>query len=394
MTTQMIPKLMSLLIIIIFVSIPISSSAYWPTDNWLESDPEIENMDPEMIQEASDYLSENAPSLNALIIRNGYIVMESSPLGPDSLTNILSATKSFTATLIGIAIHEGFIEGLDQKMLDFFPDRTILNIDTNKESITLEHLLTMTAGFDYNEHNCSYLDPENSYYKMSHSADMIQYMLDLPIVFEPGTNWEYSTGTSNLLGSIIEETSGMDLEDFADQYLFDVIGIESSYWSRAFNGVHTGTGLSLSTRSLASLAYLYLNKGSWDGEELLSEEWVDAVLSSKINNQGHSEIFDTDYGYSYQWWNMAEEGIYFAWGSDGVSLNTRIYIIPSLELIAVFSGYTTIEPSEYVLFNYILPSITDQTEEQGTNNTLYILLAIPVVLLLIYTARKRNKNIQ
>jgi CubicO group peptidase (beta-lactamase class C family) len=384
-------KILALLVTILFFSIPVSSTSYWPTDIWLESDPETEFMDPELIQAASDYLEENAPSLNTLIIRNGYIVMENSPLSSDSITDILSATKSFAATLIGIAIHEGFIEGLDQKMLDFFPDRTILNVDARKESIILEHMLTMTAGFDYNEHNCSYYSTENSFYKMTHSADMVQYMLDLPIVFEPGTHWEYSTGTSNLIGAIIEETTGMDLESFADQYLFDKIGIGSSFWDRAINGIFTGTGLSLSTRSLASLAYLYLNNGMWDGMELLSEEWVNAVLSSKIDDQGYSEQFNTDYGYSYQWWNMEEEGIYFAWGSDGVSLHTRIYIIPSVQIIAVFSGYATNEPSEYILDNYILPSITDGPEEQGTDLFVYVLITIPVVLILVYVL-KNNTN--
>lgn len=379
-------KIIPLMLIALVSSNCLLTLAYWPTSGWTTSEPEEQSMDAALLQNASDYLNANHPFYNTLIVRNGYIVMEQSNSGENATTNILSATKSITATLVGVAIQQGFIDSTNQTMISFFPGRAMQHMDSRKESITLEHLLTMTGGFDYKEHNCSYSSPENSWYKMTHNSDMIQYMLDLPVVEEPGTHWEYSTGTSNLLGAIIEQASGMTLEEFASLYLFEKIGVTSVSWWRTYNGIHAGTGLTVSTRSLASIAYLYMNRGNWDGEQIFPQEWVDNVLSTRVRNLGQSEHLVGDLGYSYQWWNLEEAGLYFAWGSNGYNLHTRVYLMPSESLIAVFSGSTLIDESEFIMAHYILPSLG---VHQPGPSPYYLLLVLPLLAMIPLLIRKK-----
>jgi CubicO group peptidase (beta-lactamase class C family) len=241
----------------------------------------------------------------------------------------------------------------------------------------------MTAGFDYDEHNSSYYSPYNSYYKMVQSGDMLQYMLDLKMVFEPGTKWVYCTGCSNLLGAIIEQVSGLTLEEFAENYLFDLIGIKEAYWERMTNGISTGTGLSMSIRNMGRLAYLYLNHGIWDKREILPLNWSQEIATPKVENVEYSEFSQT--GYSYQWWTFYDKGIYFAWGSDGDQMLTRIMVIPHENLIAVITGYGSPDPSEYIIARFILPSLNPSSDGNFIGYQYFGLYFPFLILVSLYT---------
>ncbi|MCY3414348.1 MAG: serine hydrolase [Candidatus Heimdallarchaeota archaeon] len=380
--------IMILLICLTVFSCPIVGG--WETTN-----PGDIGLDSAYLDNLKSFIEDNCSSVNTLIIKDGYIALEHSPSGPDSITNILSATKSVTATLIGIAIQQGFIGDVDDLMVDYFVDWQFSNNDEWKRSISIKNLLTMTAGFDYNEHNSSYTTPGNSWYEMSNSPDMVQYMLDLPIVYEPGSHWEYSTGTSNLLGAIIEQSSGMALEIFAQTYLFDPLDIDYLTWWRDRNGIHSGTGFSVSTRALASISYLYLNQGKLGELQLLPESYVEAVLSNKISvNEYYSTQFNGYYGYSYQWWNFEASGIYFMWGSNGELMHTRSYVIPEYNIIAVFSGYTDMDYSEFLINEYLLPAIGNVSNTADTHwNFVLLFTIVSVVKLRRKYWNKNNKYI-
>jgi CubicO group peptidase (beta-lactamase class C family) len=126
-----------------------------------------------------------------LVVRNGYLVLEaySYPFKGESRHWIASATKSFTSALIGIAIDKGSINGVNQKLLDFFPDRTVANVDAQKRAITLEHVLTMTSGLDWPTHG----PQEDLYGQYSRSKDLVQFVLDRPMAYEPGTHFVYNS---------------------------------------------------------------------------------------------------------------------------------------------------------------------------------------------------------
>jgi len=158
-----------------------------------------------------------------------------------------SVTKSFSSALIGIAIDQGKIGGVDEKLLNFFPEYDdIANLDERKESINLENVLTMSAGFVWNESTTPYIDsegnpnPENDLTKLGESSDWIKYMLDVPISDDPGTKWNYNSGGSHLLSGIIQNRTGQSAEDFAKENLFNALGITNWEWESDPNGITIG----------------------------------------------------------------------------------------------------------------------------------------------------------
>jgi CubicO group peptidase (beta-lactamase class C family) len=274
-----------------------------------------------------DYLQEqrgfNVHSL--LVIRNGYMVTDAYfyPFAQSrSLHYLASATKSFTSSLIGIAIEKGYIESVEQHVLDFFPERSVANIDAAhfdgaKEAMTLEDPLTMRPGFE-----CSHSPPDFTTSEMMDTPDWVQFVLDSSMATEPGSRWVYCSPASHLLSAIIQETSGMSSFEFAQQHLFEPLGISNAIWASDPQGYTRGwSDLILTPHDMAKLGYLYLNEGEWDGQQLLSADWVAAATSP---------LGSSNYG--YQWW-LHPSG-YYADGAGG----QRIFVFPDLEMVVVTTG--------------------------------------------------------
>ncbi len=166
-----------------------------------------------------------------------------------------SATKSITGTLIGIAIDKGLIDSVDHKLLDFFPDRTFANVDTQKQSITLRHVLSMSSGLDWPHNGLNeYLEPG-----MEASKDWVQFVLDRPMAAAPGSVFVYNSGGSHLLSAVIQKATGMSALDFAQKHLFAPLGITNVTWATDPQGINFGAAnLAMSPRDMAKLGYLYL----------------------------------------------------------------------------------------------------------------------------------------
>lgn len=329
------------------------SPAYWPTEGWQSSTPEQQGMDSEQLAEALDFLQEqddfNIHSL--LIIRNGYIVTDAyfEPFTQGSVHDTASVTKSFTATLVGIAIDEGYIENVQQPVLDFFPDRTVANVDANKEAMTVEDLLTMRSGFE-----CINQPTEVTLFQMMESPDWIQFTLDLPMAEEPGTHFVYCSSNVHLLSTIIRETTGMSALAFAQEHLFEPLGISDVGWPSDPEGNNHGWGdLRMNPHDMAKLGYLYLNEGWWDGRQVLSPAWVTAATSVP------EDASFVDYG--YLWWLLPEyPNVYYADGRGG----QRIFVLPDQDMVVVTTGgggrdqYGVLEA---LLTSYILPAAESET---------------------------------
>ena len=182
---------------------------YWPTDDWRSIDPAEVGMDAVGLQQTYDYVAN--PNINAqgfVVIRNGYIVLEGyfGNFHMNSRHESFSAAKSFTSALIGIAIEEGYLSGVNETIGTFFPQLNEPSMDEAKKEITIKHLLTMTSGLEWNEDN--YLDLfRNDAIRMMFSTDLIGYVLDKPLLYEPGEHWDYSTGDSMLLSGVIQMVS-------------------------------------------------------------------------------------------------------------------------------------------------------------------------------------------
>ena len=339
-------------------TLPNQDRAYWPTAEWRTSTPERQDMDPARLQQMMDLIDGQGLAYDSvLVVRHGAIVFEEYRNGynREIKHHLQSATKSFGSMLIGIAIHEGLLESVEQGVIDLFPDHTIANLDGRKQRLTLEHLLTMSDGMDWHELDYPYTDTRNTLGQMWVSRDAVQHVLDRPMAREPGEASAYNSGTSILLGGILEQATGQDVLSFAREHLFGPLGIKDVRWDKANgNHYHTDGGLYLTPRDMARFGFLMLRGGTWDGEEIVSPEWV------THSTEAHYQT-DSGKGYGYQWWTL-EKGIFAAHGHH----EQLIYVVPEADMVVVFTGSipdSMIPPTDGLLYRYILAACTDLTPE-------------------------------
>jgi CubicO group peptidase (beta-lactamase class C family) len=264
-------------------------------------------------------------------------------------------------------------------VLDFFPEMTVQNMDSRKGNMTLEHVLTMTTGLDWNEWNITYDDPSNMYRQMFGSPSPIQFFLDLPTAYDPGTHWMYTTGASHLLSAIITQTTGMSARDFAEQYLFGPLNLTIGGWNIDPQGINNGgTQLYVTARTMAKLGLLYLNNGTWDGQEILTADYVARASSALAETH-----LDSDYG--YQWWIDTARDIFSAQGSEG----QYIFVVPEHNIVIGIVARAD-EPGEDVseeILQYVLDSVVDETgDDPGALQTVAVALAAAVVPCIVAVA--------
>lgn len=321
-----------------------ATSTYWPTEAWRTSPPEEQGMDSHKLAQMLIAIQQQHLNLHSLlVIRNGYLVSETyfGPYQQDTRHELYSCTKSFISTLIGIAVDKAYIDRTDHRIVDFFSERTFANLDRQKADMTLEDVLTMRSGLDWQEG-----DP--IYRAMYQSPDWVKFVLDKPMALPPGSRFNYCSGCSHLLSAIVQQTTGMKTRDFASQYLFKLLGITNVDWETDATGIPIGGwGLQLTPRDMAKLGYLYLQDGQWDGQQIVSAKWVENAT------QRHTET-DSDLGYGYQWWTYPSLAAYASLGRDG----QMIFVIPGSDLVIV----TTAEMDGHeqifqLIAQYIVPAV-------------------------------------
>jgi len=306
-----------------------------------EATPESQNLDSALLEQAVAEIAEGKyGDMDALLVlRNNYLVLEhyTSPLyhGRDYRRSAKSITKSVTSALVGIARGQGKMPPLDSNLLELFPQYTdIANMDMRKQKITLEQVLSMTAGFEWDEFTIG----DTNEMKMMRSEDWIKYALDQPMSHTPGEKWTYNGGCSMMISGILKNAIGPDVVDYARKYLFDPIGIENWNWLNIRGGVtNTVSGLAMSRRDMARFGVLYLNGGRWQGKQIVPEDWV--TRSTSVQVLGKGDYFP--YAYGYQWWRLQDveptvamlaiNDAYFALGIGG----QFIFVVPHLNMVVV-----------------------------------------------------------
>lgn len=241
-------------------------------------------------------------------------------------TNIKSASKSVLSLLIGIAIEEGYLVGVDQPIKEFFPEYFGQNPDPVKEAITIKDLITMRAGLESTSFG--------NYGRWVLSSNWITYALNQPMEQEPGGRMVYSTGTSHLLSVILTRASGKSTLAFANEYLFRPMGIRVGGWDRDPQGYYMGgNNLAISPLALLKLGWLMNNMGEYNGRQLVPREWI--VESVRIYTRSNFN----NYNYGYMWWRktVGDREVVFAWGNGGQ------YIMMLPELDAVISLTSEVE---------------------------------------------------
>ena len=326
-------KISALLMICLALAVPAaaqnSQTDLWPVPDWPVATPESQGMSSgDLAGLVESILKQGDPIHQLLVIRNGRIVLETAfqPFQKNAPHQLYSCTKSVMSTLIGIAVGRGKIGGVDRRVLSFFPERKIAHRDARKEAMTLEHLLTMTAGFDWGEWGIPYGNPANMSSKSFRSPDRVQFILDTPISVDPGLQFNYNSGASHLLAAILEKETGQSPLAFAREQLFQPLGISDVSWQADAQGIQLGdAGLALRLRDLARIGYLFLHGGSWQGRQIVPADWVRVAVTSHVR-AGE----DQAYGYGYQWWTEPG-GRFLAKGKGGQML----WVLPDLQMIVV-----------------------------------------------------------
>ena len=292
-----------------------------------------------------------------LVIKDGKLVFEEYfyEHNKTKLHEMRSATKSVISALTGVAIEKGFIKNVAEKVLPYFPEYTFKNDLEAKKHISIKNLLTNQSGLDCDAANPKAVGNEN---EMSYKDDWIQYSLDLPMADSAGGRGMYCSSNPLILGRIIEKTTQQTLPEFAKQTLFKDLGIKNFDWHFKLDKSSSETygQVNLRSRDMAKFGLLYLNKGVWNGKQVLSKEWVEQSFAK------HTVVQGLDYG--YLWWTryLDADGVRYygklAQGNGG----QKIYIFQELNLVVVTTAghYNVQSPINEIVAKYILPSFNKE----------------------------------
>ena len=337
---------------------PVVSSSgppsYWPEEAWRTATPEEQGLDSASILSMLQEIQEKDLNIHSvLIVRHGYMLTEVyfPPYTREIKHPQYSITKSVVSALTGTAIRDGYIESVQQTVLDFFPEIAEGATDPYLKDLTLAHLLTMSAGFNKNT--------LPDFFGRDASFDAVERILKYNrVVTEPGELFHYDSGLPHVLSSIIQKTSGQALETYVQANLFSPLGITDFIWAADPQGISNGgTGLSLRPQDMAKLGYLYLYNGQWNGSQLVPAEWVRASTTKHIETKGLMNAAEDD-GYGYYWW-IDSFGGFSAHGFGG----QYIYVLPELDMVVVFTG--GLADSDFavphqLLATYLLPAVQSE----------------------------------
>ncbi len=321
-------------------------------DGWLVTSVEDVDVDKILLEEAiSKIVDGDFVNISSILIaRDGQLIVDelfrttldandAAVRNTDlNVHTMQSATKSFASALMGIAIDKGFINSVDVGFYTLFPEYdSFENWSDSKNQITLENVLTMQHGWQYNEWDYPIESDQNTlFFIYRNYSDFVKGLLDLPMSSELGNSFAYSTMASHALGAAISNKSNKSVPDFAQEYLFGPLQFDTVYWLFSpTNRAMTGCCLFISGRDMIKLGQLYLDEGRWNGEQIISSNWIEKSVTKAVDlNLGFTD------GYGYQWW-MKEFTVdgqsvdaFFAAGNGG----QFIYVFPSLNAVISLTG--------------------------------------------------------
>lgn len=239
--------------------------------------------------------------------------------------DVMSVTKSATSLLIGIAIDKGFIPSVNEPIDEYI--RPLVNdLDPAKGQITIKHLLTMSCGLEWSE-----IPGPSEFMQWYNSPDKLIYILNKPLVSIPGQSFNYSDGASHLASIVLSQATNMTANEFAQQYLFTPLGITERNWTtdnRGFN--YGGVRLFLYPEDMLKIGKLVLNKGKWQNEQVVSENWINESTQFQISTH---DVIPYGSSYGYYWWRATANDYNFFYANGWAG--QFIVIVPEYELIVI-----------------------------------------------------------
>ncbi|MEI5906596.1 serine hydrolase [Bacillus spongiae] len=325
---------------------------YWPAEEWKRTSPESVGMDSALLQDMFDFIEkENIPMEGLLVVKDGYIVAEKygGEYNQEVLHPIYSVTKSITSALVGVAIEQGKINSVDDKVLNYLDDAKIENKNNWVEGLSIKRLLTMRSGIDFPEQTKRGFYQSDTWNQFMQAEDPAYFIMNRPIRKEPDF-WNYSTGDARVVSKVVQVATGQSLSDFARIHLFKPMGITDVEWPVDQSGTsYGGTGIMMKPRDIAKIGYLYLRNGRWEDKQIFPKGWVDE--STKPYGDTNQNFDGDKYGY-------------FLWLKSILGFNTfrgmglygqYMVIVPDLNLVVVqTSSGMDVDP---LLEKYIIPSI-------------------------------------
>jgi CubicO group peptidase (beta-lactamase class C family) len=307
-----------------------------PNDEWVVSTPEEQGLDPTLVARLYYNAAELETVYSVLVFKNGYLIAEDYFNGgsPEQTVNVHSVTKSITSALVAIALEEGCLSSLDQRMMEFFPELADQISDPRKGQITIRQMLQMRGGYPWEESAPELFELLATGFRPSN-------LVDVPLVRDPGSGFDYSNLTAHLLGVLVARACGTDLQSFAQEHLFSPLGIEPSYWQVDWEGNTLGySDIYLSAYDLAKFGLTYLDDGQYKGQQIVPADWTHEsrqIYSENAWKIGVGRNWD-DNGYGYQWWSIraGDHRYSLAWGHGG----QQIALIDALDMVIV----VTVDP--------------------------------------------------
>lgn len=345
---------------------------YWPTQDWKSRQPQEDMLNIALLEKLHEHTKTIDTLRSILIVRAGYIIFEQyyHSWSQNHYQNVNSVTKSVSSALVGIALREGYLQSVEQKLLSFFPEYQA--DDARKQAITLQHVLSMSSGYK--------IVPGGLDTFLNDIAS-VEKMLARPLLHNPGEVYDYDDVSCQLLSHILTRVTGMPPADYAQSRLFEPLGIWSDeqgtrhpwitgnriadaphpyarwnnrsdvLWSVDEQGCYLANmGLQLTTREMATFGFLYLNRGQWGNQRILAEEYVqDSWRQHSITTRGES--------YGYLWFLPKWQG-HIACNAVGYG-GQLISVMPDLDSVVVITNQPEEGPrSEKILMNdFIIPAL-------------------------------------
>lgn len=310
------------------------------------STPEQQGISSAAILEFVNAVEANIQELHSfMLLRHGQVVAEGwwAPYGPERPHMLFSLSKSFTSTAIGLAVAEGRLS-VDDRVVSFFPEDVPAKIGKNLADMRVRHLLSMTTGHIRDATGAAMTQKEGNWAKG---------FLALPVRHTPGTHFVYNTAATYMLSAIIQKLTGTTLLDYLTPRLFEPLGIENPTWETCPRGINTGGfGLNIKTEDIAHFGQLYLQKGVWNGRQILPEAWVAEATSSHISN-GTDPNSDWAQGYGYQFWRCRHDN----YRGDG-AFGQYCIVMPAQDaVLAITSGLKDMQPPLNIVWEQLLPAM-------------------------------------
>jgi len=306
------------------------------------SDPETQGISSAAILSFIESADRDIDSLHSfMLLRHGHVVAEGwwSPYSRESPHWLYSLSKSYTSTAVGLAIAEGKLN-LNDEVLEFFPDDAPSNPSHNLKEMRVHDLLRMSTGHQ--------TEPS-----LRDDQVWTKAFLAHPVPFKPGTHFVYNTPATYMLSAIVQKATGQTVLDYLTPRLFEPLGIERPTWETSPQGITTGGyGLSVRTEDIARFGQLYLQKGKWQGRQLVAEAWIEAATSRQTSN-GSNPNSDWDQGYGYQFWRC-RHGVYRGDGAFG----QYCIVMPEQDaVVAITSGVRDMQAVMNLVWDKLLPAM-------------------------------------